>query len=196
MSHWDNLRGLTTAAPREYLLYNYYYNPGKGVMDSNDFFKGAPGAVRNARYKLMHTYDSTTAGTWFKASQVSDNGDDNLQEKGGCTQAAAAEGQFTYFLFDLDNDPNETTNLYDSDDKDITLVTMLYFNAKAADIQHREDLNQMVADNPKRLEVVYLLPKGGPAGWTERPDGTRRNTGSPPCSMRRARDRSATLSTA
>ena len=114
MSHWDNLRGLTTAAPREYLLYNYYYNPGKGVMDSNDFFKGAPGAVRNARYKLMHTYDSTTAGTWFKASQVSDNGDDNLQEKGGCTQAAAAEGQFTYFLFDLDNDPNETTNLYDS----------------------------------------------------------------------------------
>ena len=43
VSHWDNLRGMVYTAPRQYVLYNYYYNPGKGAVDSNDFFKGAPG---------------------------------------------------------------------------------------------------------------------------------------------------------
>ena len=108
----------------------------------------------------MHTYESSTAGTWFSESEMSYNGDDNLQEKGGndflficlhhyltqsppsffsiflssslpflhflhpslplpfsggCTQAASWEdGEFTYFLFDLEKDPYETTNLYDS----------------------------------------------------------------------------------
>ena len=114
VSHWNQLRALSTVPPRQYVLYNYYYNPGKGVMDSNDFFKGAPGGIRDSRYKLLHTYDSTSAGTWFKASQSNPYGDDNLNEKGGCTQAAAAEGTYTYFLFDLDVDPNEQTNLYDS----------------------------------------------------------------------------------
>ena len=34
---------------------------------------------------------------------------------GGCAQAVAWKtGSFTYYLFDLENDPNETTNLYDS----------------------------------------------------------------------------------
>ena len=102
VSHWENLRGMVYTAPRQYVLYNYYYNPGKGAVDSNDFFKGAPGGIRDARYKLLHTYDSTSAGTWFKASQSNPYGDDNLNEKGGCTQTAAAEGAFTYFLFDMD----------------------------------------------------------------------------------------------
>ena len=38
-----------------------------------------------------------------------------LYPTGGCAQAVAWKtGSFTYYLFDLENDPNETTNLYNS----------------------------------------------------------------------------------
>ena len=107
-------KGADVEYPRKYLLLNYYFNPGKLESDTNSFWQSSPGAIRDERWKLMHTYDSATAGTWYSESEMSYNGDDNLQEKGGCTQAAAWEnGDFTFFLFDLENDPYETTNLYD-----------------------------------------------------------------------------------
>jgi hypothetical protein len=62
--HFASIRGETeavAASPRSYMLYNYY----KRVLQlSGDVFTDTPFAVRNERYKLMHTYDSSTAGAW------------------------------------------------------------------------------------------------------------------------------------
>jgi len=69
-------------------------------------------AVRNSRYKLLHTYDSMKAGAWYGRDDVTES-DDDLLTQGGCAQEVAWKtGQFTKFLFDLENDPTETTNLY------------------------------------------------------------------------------------
>ena len=72
-----------------------------------------PGAIRNSKYKLLHTYDSGLAGSWYTSTEVFLN-DDDLSMFGTCTQSQAWVGDYTYYLFDLENDPYETTNLYDT----------------------------------------------------------------------------------
>jgi arylsulfatase A-like enzyme len=99
--------------PREYLVYNFYYNPEDEESPSESFYGSVPGAIRNSKYKLMHTYDSGLAGSWYTPTMVFQN-DDDLTMFGTCTQSQAWTGDYTYYLFDLENDPYETTNLYDS----------------------------------------------------------------------------------
>ena len=107
-----------TRPPREHLLINYYYNP---ASPADTHMTSVPMAVRNSRYKLMHTYDSLKAGAWYGRDDVAES-DDDLLTQGGCAQAVAWKtGKFTYYLFDLESDPNETTNLYDAD-ADMTAV--------------------------------------------------------------------------
>lgn len=99
------------ATPRDYMLYNYYYD-----VTDNGFNKWTNGsfAIRNSQYKLMHTYDSTAYGAWWNGDEELDN-DDTLAEA-SCSQSLASTGEFTYYLFDLQADPYETTNLYHEDD--------------------------------------------------------------------------------
>lgn len=112
-SHVDAWMGRTNSAPRDYMLYNYYYQ----VTDySFDKWTNGSFAIRNGQYKLMHTFDSTAYGAWWDGEDRLDN-DDSLAE-GSCSQASAMTGEYTYYLFDLVNDPYETTNLYHEDGTD------------------------------------------------------------------------------
>ena len=101
-------------APREYMLYNYYYDPSSS---KEDLWSGKAMAIRNDRYKLMHTYQSPTAAQWYDGTTQMQF-DDDLGNYDGCAQfTAVMSGSFTYYLFDLKEDPNEEKNLYDSSDK-------------------------------------------------------------------------------
>jgi arylsulfatase A-like enzyme len=108
---------------RYYMLYNSYYNVQNYFFDmwTNGSF-----AIRNTKYKLMHAYDSSTYGAWYDYDDLSD--DDDISSMGGCSQSGASSGTFTYYLFDLEHDPYETTNLYYTDDDDdiSTAKTKLY----------------------------------------------------------------------
>ena len=96
-------------APREFLLYNYYYDPDD---TSKNLWTGKAAAVRNARYKLIHTFDNKWSGAWYTDGEQYD-ADDDFTQVGGCSVTTAiSSGTFTHFLFDLDNDPYEETNLY------------------------------------------------------------------------------------
>ena len=53
------------------------------------------------------------AGSWYTSAEVFLN-DDDLTMFGTCTQSQSWVGDYTYYLFDLENDPYETTNLYDT----------------------------------------------------------------------------------
>lgn len=109
----SHLKAITSGdkAPRSYLLYNYYYDPSSPTVD---LWNGKAFAVRNERYKLMHTYDSPMSGAWYADNQKM-NFDDDLADFDGCAQFSAVRGgEFKYFLFDLKTDPTETTNLYDT----------------------------------------------------------------------------------
>jgi arylsulfatase A-like enzyme len=101
------------SSARDYMLYNWYYN----VKDQYfDMWKNGSFAIRNSKYKLMHAYDSSTYGAWYTDSDLVDN--DDVMEPGSCGQSGASTGTFTKWLFDLENDPYETTNLFDNDDDD------------------------------------------------------------------------------
>jgi len=96
-------------APREYMLYNYYYDPAD---TSKNLWTGKAAAVRNARYKLIHTFDNKWSGAWYTEGEHYE-ADDDFTQVGGCSVTTAiSSGTFTHFLFDLDNDPYEETNLY------------------------------------------------------------------------------------
>ena len=96
-------------APREYMLYNYYYDPAD---TSKTLWTGKAAAVRNARYKLIHTFDNKWSGAWYTEGEHYE-ADDDFTQVGGCSVTTAiSSGTFTHFLFDLDNDPYEETNLY------------------------------------------------------------------------------------
>ena len=95
---------------RDFMLYNYFY--GVQGFDFNLWTNGSF-AIRDVQYKLMHTYDSNSYGTYLAPDELIDN-DDSLAE-GTCNQAFAATGTFSYFLFDLVNDPYEKVNLYEND---------------------------------------------------------------------------------
>ena len=110
-------------SPRTGMLYNYYYNPADPSASTKTFWTSVPCAVRNSQYKLMHTYEASDfSGLWYEASAKMEDDDKYVELYQGCTQEVSQSGTFTYYLFDLKNDPYETTNLYSSDDKDITSV--------------------------------------------------------------------------
>jgi arylsulfatase A-like enzyme len=105
------------AYPRHDILYNYYDNIDFYTFDiwTNGSF-----AVRDDRYKLLHTFDSKAYGGWYNEADSMDSIDDDINSEIRCApQIALNDGDFTYYLFDLVNDPYETKNLYNSSDKAI-----------------------------------------------------------------------------
>ena len=115
VSHWNHLKKLSSKSvsdvadgPREHMLYNYYINVSVKSWDS-----GTVRAVRNKQFKLLETYTDNGYSDWNSADELEED-DDSLSSLETCTQGGATgSGTYTSFLFDLTNDPYETTNLYD-----------------------------------------------------------------------------------
>ena len=88
----DNAAALLEGAepPRNVMLYNYY---DRVQQLSGDIWTDTPMAIRNAQYKLMHTYDSNTAGAWYTKDQLIED-DDEMSLATGCSQTTSFKGTF------------------------------------------------------------------------------------------------------
>ena len=64
------------APPRDHLLVNYYYDP---VEPTKTLWTGKAFAIRNAQYKLMHTYDNKWSATWSIDEEIYEFDDDFTQ---------------------------------------------------------------------------------------------------------------------
>jgi arylsulfatase A-like enzyme len=108
---------LGKSVPRTSMLYNMYIK----LTDYNfNIWTNGSFAVRDDKYKLMHTYDDHSYGAWFDIdTEVLD--DDELDSGDRCAQQFVT-GSFTYWLFDLVDDPYETTNIYSSTNQLHTLA--------------------------------------------------------------------------
>lgn len=62
----------------------------------------------------MHTYNDTTYSQWYATSEEDFDDDDLTEIDNRCAQQFIT-GEFLYWLFDLESDPYETTNLYYSE---------------------------------------------------------------------------------
>jgi arylsulfatase A-like enzyme len=99
-------------SPRSIMLYNMYTH----LTDYNfNIWYNGSFAVRDQRFKLMHTYNDSDYGAWY-SPDVSIENDDELDSDNRCAQQFL-KGEFTYFLYDLDEDPYEKNNLYYSTQK-------------------------------------------------------------------------------
>lgn len=66
----------------------------------------------SCRYKLSRLHADNSLTTYYNFSTVLDDDTDLCESV--CSQDEAVYGPLTHFLFDLWDDPNETTNLYDT----------------------------------------------------------------------------------
>jgi hypothetical protein len=101
----------------------------------------------------MHTYDDKDYGDWYSPSEELED-DDDLDTDNRCAQQFL-KGKFTYWLFDLENDPYEKTNLY-------TSTTQMYVFAK-------EKLYTLLPDyqaNSKMKKSIVFSSKAEIV-WTE-----------------------------
>ena len=107
----------STTQPRTSMLYNMYLY----LTDYQfNIWTNGTFAVRDNRFKLMHTYNDTDYGAWYD-EDTEYEGDDDFDSDERCAQQFLT-GDFVYYLFDLDEDPYETNNLYYSDDETYTMV--------------------------------------------------------------------------
>jgi arylsulfatase A-like enzyme len=105
-SNQADVHGLN--GPRQSLVYNIYYN-----IDNKDYNETtAPFAVRNNRYKLVRTYIDNKYTSWYNFTESYPQDDD--LDRGSCSQQLSAKGTWDTMLFDLWNDPYETTDLYET----------------------------------------------------------------------------------
>ena len=113
INQFKSITSGSTSTPRSHVLIQYDFNPDN---DFENYWESTPIAIRNSQYKLVHTYESTSFSGWYETLSVVTTEAD-LKTPAICTtKTAVSDGRFTYYLFDLINDPNETTNLYDSSD--------------------------------------------------------------------------------
>jgi arylsulfatase A-like enzyme len=82
---WLNVR-----TPRDTLLYNYY--TALTDYSFNIWYNGSF-AVRDERFKLMHTYDDSLYGAWYNPTDIVDT-DEELTEDNRCAQQFLS-GDFT-----------------------------------------------------------------------------------------------------
>ena len=128
VSQWSYLTTsqYSSQSARDYMLYNYIVNIN-GSTREFDIKSNSPVAVRNKEgFKLIHAFDGLPSSEWYQYDDVQDD-DGEMHGSAGCSQADAMEetGTYTYFLFDLNVDPYETTNLYDMEEYSI-IKNMLY----------------------------------------------------------------------
>lgn len=107
VSHLDAIL-YNSSTPRDYMLYNCYYSVDRYFFD---MWKNGSFAVRNAQYKLVHTFNSSIYAQWYQPEEFNED-DDAITTESRCASSANTDGNFIYWLFDLKNDPYEKTNLY------------------------------------------------------------------------------------
>mmetsp|Transcript_7366 Transcript_7366/g.10978 ORF Transcript_7366/g.10978 Transcript_7366/m.10978 type:complete len:623 (-) Transcript_7366:207-2075(-) len=131
VSHASALQSSKSPCPRQYLLYNMYY---KVNDESFDIYSNAPVAIRDKQYKLAHLYVDNPQAQWYSFEEALS--DDSNMGSFSCPQSMALMGRYAKFLFDLDSDPNEKTNLYFnsqySDIKSELYRQLEYFRAKVS----------------------------------------------------------------
>lgn len=116
------------------MVYNIYTNVNAKGYQFWDIQSNSSVGVRNARYKLLHTFTGNGYDDWFDYTvALTDDGD--LEQK-PCSQMNSGSS-FEYFLFDLVKDPYETTNLY--------------YNDNYASVRVRRQLLFFVCDGDCRL---------------------------------------------
>lgn len=115
VDHLPAIFGDVSDTPRTHLLYNYYYDYDRYEFDMwiNGSF-----AVRNEQYKLMHAFNSSYYALWYEPEDILED-DDGITVETRCSSTMDSDGEFTYWLFDLIEDPYEKVNLYDSTDSAI-----------------------------------------------------------------------------
>ena len=139
---------LGKSVPRTSMLYNMYIK----LTDYNfNIWTNGSFAVRDDKYKLMHTYDDNSYGAWFDIdTEILD--DDELDSSDRCAQQFIT-GLFTYWLFDLVNDPYETTNIYSSTNQLHTLAKEKLYNLIP---RYMEKAKQKVSiELSNKAEVVW-----------------------------------------
>jgi arylsulfatase A-like enzyme len=111
VSHVNAWKYGSDTSLRSYMLYNSYTNVDNSFYKFN-IYVNAPMAIRNSRYKLIHSFVGSKLDGWFDMEERMD--DDSVLDPGTCDQLdSIGTGNFTFLLFDLENDPYETTNLID-----------------------------------------------------------------------------------
>jgi arylsulfatase A-like enzyme len=91
VDHYETLLTYGDTAPRDVMLYNYYYGVDRYQFDMwiNGSF-----AIRNERYKLMHAYNSSRYAAWYQPESVTYN-DDDIQEEDRCAASfMSSDGDF------------------------------------------------------------------------------------------------------
>lgn len=97
----------SNTAPRTDMLYNMYVD----LVDYDfNIWTNGSFAVRDQRFKLMHTFDDADYGAWHMPT-LTETGDDDIGTGNRCAQQFL-KGEFKYWLFDLKEDPFEFNNLY------------------------------------------------------------------------------------
>jgi arylsulfatase A-like enzyme len=121
----DDYNSENPYGPREYMLYNAYTN----IVSSNDVddygfdvWTGGIFAIRNNQYKLIHSYNGSSIVCAESDDHVYDD-DTDLARVTDCKQTEAYTGSYMKELYDIINDPYETTNLYDDSSYDAIKVT-------------------------------------------------------------------------
>jgi arylsulfatase A-like enzyme len=97
---------------RKHLLYNAYVNIEGRDFEINTHTNAA---IRNQRYKLIHGYVDNEASLWYAYNSSSSiNSNDSSADSEGyvCRPSMALEGNFSFMLYDLQDDPYELNNLY------------------------------------------------------------------------------------
>ena len=119
VSHASNLMVKNPVEVRSTMLYNFYTNIEGQFHDGQmwNMWTDAPLAIRDSQYKLIHTYDDNNYSGWY-SQDSKDEDDDSLVNAATCSQTDTLTGNYSFFLFDLLNDPYESVNLYDNSSYD------------------------------------------------------------------------------
>ena len=145
----------TDVPARTKMLYNSVHNvKNKGFdMMTNGWF-----AVRNEQYKLAHYFNSAYYAQWYDPGvENADDEESNISEC-AATSSYAFDGEFTYALFDLVNDPYEKVNLYD-DTRYTAVKDELYALIDSYNAKSSEDVVKSIKASKKAS--VFWQQAGG-----------------------------------
>jgi len=99
----------------------------------------------------MHTFNSPTYSDWYDYDEIIEN-DDSL-DGAECSQQSSIQGSFTYYLYDLVNDPYETSNVYYAPESFYTTIKdELYSQLEA----YRKNSKYQVYDATKSVHALTV----------------------------------------
>ena len=81
----------SSLTPRSKMVYNIYQHVSDYEMD---IWVNASFAVRNSRFKLLHTYSDGDYGGWYPSSYKLDVAEDTVDSEAECDQGELS-GEFT-----------------------------------------------------------------------------------------------------